>query len=106
MHIKMFQTKNLYIFILIVVFAYSTIKSYLKIQEEPTTFEETELKYSGRFPSLTFCLRLKSKRKDNYTTFQDLTKDVEDFKDYFAVAAYSINGKGLTKESYDLKNNI
>ena len=61
----MSHSKNLYVTILAIAFIYNAFRSYFKILEEPTTFEETELKYSARFPSVTFCLRLPL--KDDYT---------------------------------------
>ena len=95
------NSRKVYVAVLLIVFAYSTITSYLKILEEPTTFEETELRYYARFPSVTFCLR--TKKKDNYTTFQDLADDLEEFKKYFNAATYKIIGKGVTRQSLNLR---
>ena len=98
----MLNSKYLYISILAIAFIYHAFRSYFKILEEQTTFEETELKYAATFPSVTFCLRLPL--QDNYTTFEDLTEDVEGFKGYFQIAQYKIFGKGVTRIHYDLKN--
>ena len=98
----MLNSKYLYISILAIAFIYHAFRSYFKILEEQTTFEETELKYAATFPSVTFCLRLPL--QDNYTTFEDLTEDVEGFKEYFQLAQYKIFGKGVTRIHYDLRN--
>ena len=85
-------SKKLYIFVLTIIFAYNIFRSYLNVLEEPTTFEESNLKYSASFPSVTFCIRLNG--KDNYTTFNDLKKDVEQFKGFFK-SDYKIYGKNV-----------
>ena len=85
---------KLYIFVLIIILTYTTFRSYFNVLKEPTSFEESNLKYSASFPSVTYCLRLNA--KDDYTTFNDLKKDVEQFKEFFK-SDYKIYGKGVNQ---------
>ena len=91
---QMALPNKLYIFVLIIILIYTTFRSYFNVLKEPTSFEESNLKYSASFPSVTYCLRLNA--KDNYTTFNDLKKDVEQFKEFFK-SDYKIYGKGVNQ---------
>ena len=58
--------------------AYAIFQSYLRLQEEPTTFEATFLEDAAIFPSLTICPT--QRHVDNFTTFEEVVKALEDIK--------------------------
>ena len=95
-------SKNTYVAILCLAFLYSIIRSYLNVLEEPTTFEETIDYTVTSLPSITFCNRQWT--KDNFTTFEDVLKAIEETKKNHWVRVYHI-GKGLKDGFYHVLTN-
>ena len=89
-----------YILFLCCLFFYSVFKSFLKMQSEPTTFEETIIKNYATLPSITFCVDV---YEDNYVTFQDIMDSIEQekSKNYSSI---SFHGRTVEYEKIDLKN--
>ena len=79
-------SKQMYIGMLVLIFMYSIIMSYLHVLEEPTAFEETELEFHATFPSFTLCKR--SWSMDGYTSFDNATQAINDYYDQLNIWYY------------------
>ena len=90
-----------YIFFLCCLFFYSVFKSFMKMQSEPTTFEETIIKNHATLPDITFCVDTK---EDNFTTFQDIMDGIEREKTNQQNAWITFHGRTVEFEKIDLKN--
>lgn len=87
--------KRLYVLSLTILLCYNlTLSLHRVLVEEPTTFEETELKFVASFPSVTFCLR--NDDLDDFQNFSDINVAIDRFKEQFQ-AHIMINGKGVKK---------
>ena len=93
--------RKIYLGCLVCTFLYTIIRSYLNVLDEPTTFEETEVKYHSTFPSITICP--KQRKQDDYKTFSDLVKAIDNFKER-TFATFGIDGLGVQRKEWDLKN--
>ena len=94
--------RNVYLNVLIIAFIYGVIRSFLNVLEEPTTFEETPRAYNATFPSLTICIRDGS--PDNFTTFLDVEKYINDFFVEKVDGFIKMYGLGVKTHIIDLKN--
>ena len=90
-------SRQLYISILFCCLTYSIINSYVKLQNEPTAFEEHEVEYKGSFPSFTICPRSNDGSMDNFTNFKDVMDLLESFKEISFQANFTIGGKGVER---------
>ena len=82
--------RKVYICLLISVFLYSIVISFLNVLEEPTTFEEIEIENYATLPSGTFCRR--SEKMDTLKTFDDVVNEVNNFSS-IVFASFSKNDK-------------
>ena len=73
----MISLRKVYRLFLCCLFLYSVFKSFMKMQSEPTTFEQTFIKNHVPLPSITFCV---DTGEDNFTSFQDITDAIEQEK--------------------------
>ena len=73
----------------------------MKMQSEPTTFEETTINSHATLPSITFCIDYFG--KDNFVTMQDILRAIEKAKKRRNAWLF-FHGKGIQKVKIDLKN--
>ena len=79
-------SRQMRIVILVCIFMYSIIMSYLNVLEEPSAFKETEKEFYATFPSVTLCKR--SWVMDNFTSFSQVTQAINDYYETFEFFYY------------------